>query len=432
MVELAAMKIDPQGRPVLTGADMAALSRLLDEPGFLTGRRLAALERYAAAELPDRVRHLWRFSDPKMLMPETAVTPAAQDVLPEIDPAGGAAALLRGGTRPRAALPGALRSAGIELVPLSAATGPELDLFDAAFAGDAGFFAAFNAAAWNSGLLLRVPEGVEAAEPIHVRIEAGGGTLVPRLLVLAGPNSAATLIEEHVGGDPGGRVIGGAAILAGPGSRVRHGLMQLWNPGVSGHLTRRARLERDAELLSIFATTGGDRAKLELTAELAGRGARSEMIGVSLGVDGQRHDHHTAHRHLAGGTWSNIDFRAVAAAGARSSYTGLIRIDERAAGSEAFQENRNLLLDESARADSIPELEILTDDVGCSHGATVAPIDREQIFYLRSRGLTEAAAERLVVEGFLRDTIDRLPDGLRDGLAAVVQERLDGLSGGER
>jgi len=148
---------------------------------------------------------------------------------------------------------------------------------------------------------------------------------------------------------------------------------------------------------------------------------------VVLGGDRQKFDHHTSHRHLSGNTWSNIDFKAALTDRARSSYTGLIRIEEDAPSSEAFQENRNLLLSDTCRADTIPELEILTDDVSCSHGATAAPIDPEQIFYLQSRGIPRHEAVRLVVKGFLEPTLAMVPAAVRAGLDELVAARLAGL-----
>jgi len=121
----------------------------------------------------------------------------------------------------------------------------------------------------------------------------------------------------------------------------------------------------------------------------------------------------------------------VALAGrARSAYTGLIRIEPGAPQSEAYQENRNLMLSEACRADTIPELEILTDEVACTHGATVAPVDPEHLFYLRSRGIPPAGALRLVVRGFLENTLRRLPESLRGGVETLVDARLARLTGG--
>jgi Fe-S cluster assembly protein SufD len=145
---------------------------------------------------------------------------------------------------------------------------------------------------------------------------------------------------------------------------------------------------------------------------------------VAMGGDQQHFDHHTEHSHEAVKTFSNLDFKVALTHAARSAYTGMIRIAPHAAGSQAYQENRNLLLSHDARAESIPELEILTDDVRCSHGATVAPIDPEQLFYLNSRGLPNLQATRVIVYGFLDQTLARLPQTTRERIEAFVAARL--------
>jgi Fe-S cluster assembly protein SufD len=222
-------------------------------------------------------------------------------------------------------------------------------------------------------------------------------------------------------------VISRSDVVAGTQSRVRHVLLQTWGAGTRGHLTVRSRVGRDADLLSVFATFGGQRVKVEMMTDLQGEGARSRMIGVALGGGDERFDHHTGHRHLAGRTWSDIDFKSVAADRARCSYTGLIRIEETARGSEAYQVNRNLLLSGNSHADAIPKLEILNEEVSCSHGATVAPVDQDQMFYLQSRGMSPGEALRLVVRGFLEKTLQGIPEGLRPEVEKLVESRLAGI-----
>lgn len=153
---------------------------------------------------------------------------------------------------------------------------------------------------------------------------------------------------------------------------------------------------------------------------LAGPGAHSEIVSI-VAADGARHvDVHTVHDHRASHTRSNVTAKVALAGWARSVYTGLIRIEAQARGCEAFQENRNLRLSDAARADTIPELEILNDEVSCSHGATVGPLDDAERFYLESRGLSPREAERLIVEGFFADALARLPDVARPTLTAAV------------
>jgi Fe-S cluster assembly protein SufD len=409
-------------RPALDAEALAALSARLGDDEAVAALRRAARTRYLSAADPDRVSHLWRFTNPEWLLPagfELAETSAAPS--PDLDGAV-ARVLLRAGAAPVVASSAAAESAGLVLRSL-ADCGEELAALPAALETD-GLFQHLNAAAWNTGLYVELPADARLDGPVHVVVDAGAGAVLPRLVVVAGAGSELVLVEEHAGGSPTARVVGGTELHAGANARLRHVLVQTWQEGVRGHLTARGRAGRDADLLSVFVSLGGDRSKLELTTELQGEGARSEMLGVALGGGAQRFDHHTRHRHVAGRTWSNIDFKAVADETSRSSYTGLIRIEETARDTEAFQENRNLLLGDHSRADTIPELEILNEDVSCSHGATVAPIDPEQLFYLESRGVDPDAAMRLVVRGFLDKTLSRLPEVLRETIEGLVADRL--------
>jgi Fe-S cluster assembly protein SufD len=273
-------------------------------------------------------------------------------------------------------------------------------------------------------VLVRVPAGVQLEHPIRLRIVAGRLAL-PRVLVVAGEGSSFEIIEGHVGGDrSGGKVLGVTEILVEGGANVRYGLVQRWEPGVVGHLTARARVASGARFQLSLASFGGTLFKADVGAGLAGEGAEVETAGVAMGGDQQHFDHHTEHSHEAVKTFSNLDFKVALTHAARSAYTGMIRIAPHAAGSQAYQENRNLLLSHDARAESIPELEILTDDVRCSHGATVAPIDPEQLFYLNSRGLPNLQATRVIVYGFLDQTLARLPQTTRERIEAFVAARL--------
>ncbi|MCP4573500.1 MAG: Fe-S cluster assembly protein SufD [bacterium] len=417
-----------EGKPVVGDMDVRRLSGELGESEAGTAWRLAALEAYRNEELPPRGVHLWRYTNPLNLLPREAL-PAAmppRDLqvaqLPDDQPA----ILLLPGRAPE--MNGAAREAGLTVSPLLT------DSRDARRSGlatpaESGYFASLNAAAFNAGVAIRVPAGARLEQPLRVIVPAFAETTLPRLLIDAGAGSELTVVEEHVDGREDHRVIGVTEILVGQNANVRHVLAESWDEGVCGWLSVRARVERDGRYLGASATLGGHRVKLELGADLAGPGARSELFGVVLGGDGQFLDHHTSHRHQVGDTWSDIHFKAVLTGKSRSSYTGLIRIEEGAARSEALQENRNLLLSDTARADSIPELEILTDDVSCSHGATAAPIDPEQVFYLQSRGLGREEAERLVVQGFLEPTLDMVPMAVRTRLDELVQDRLTHLGG---
>lgn len=179
-------------------------------------------------------------------------------------------------------------------------------------------------------------------------------------------------------------------------------------------------------MLSIPLIFGGALVKQNFGVTLNGPGADSKMYGVLFGSDHQHLDNHTLHHHKAGQTTSNINFKVVLQDKAVSAYTGLIRIEQDAAGCEAYQENRNLLLAAGTRAETIPELEILNEQVSCTHGATVGPIDPEMVYYLTSRGIPVEEAVKTIVTGFISSTLKMVPADMRGGIRKFISDRLEG------
>jgi len=411
--------------PALVFEHVAELSRTAGEDRSLLAFRNQAREALSPLVLPDRARHLWRYTDPARFLPGSdPSTLVPTDVGPtwRLEEPLAVAGLLAGGALRVVEVDARARKAGVVVEDLHRAHVGEL--LGTAVPASHGFVEAINAAAWRGGVLVRVPAGVELEHPIRLRVVAGPLTL-PRVLVLAGEGSSFEIIEGHVGGDrDGGEVLGVTEILLGSGANVRYGLVQRWEAGVVGHLTARARVATGARFQMSLASFGGRTFKADVGAVLTGDGADVETAGVAMGGDQQHFDHHTEHIHEARKTTSNLDFKVALTGAARSAYTGMIRIAPHAGGSEAYQENRNLLLSHDARAESIPELEILTDDVRCSHGATVAPLDPEQLFYLASRGLPRQQAMRVIVYGFLDQTLARLPETTRERIEALVAARL--------
>ena len=405
---------------------VTAFSRERNETGFATDWRRRAAVVLDAVAYPDRVEHLWRYTDPDLLLPRRLLATDAVET-PVIALPADPALVLAPGRAPR--LNEAARASGLSIQPLLSEAS-HVDLVGRAVPAGHGYFEALNAAAFDTGVCIRAPRGFAGDRPLRVIIPAPAGRdVLPRLLVKADRDATLTVVEEHTGGAVGSVVVGVTEIIVEANAEVRHVLVQRWADGVVGHLTQRAYIERDARFVGATAGFGGSTAKLNLGGILAGPGARSELVGVTLPERRQHLDHHTAHQHRSGHTWSNIDFKAAITDRARSVYTGLIRIEKDAPGSEAFQENRNLLLSERARADTIPELEILTDDVSCSHGATAAPVDPEQLFYLQSRGMSAHEAVHLIVRGFVEPTLRLVPAGLREELGALVERRLRRMQG---
>lgn len=288
-------------------------------------------------------------------------------------------------------------------------------------------FVALHQALSTQGLFCYVPEGVKVELPLHAWIEATvpSTALFPHVVVAVEPHAELTLIDQR-------RPIAGVSalsdemveIFARPGAVVRYIRLQQWNQEMTELLTQRAVVESDAQFLSIQVALGGRMVKSNVETSLMGGGARSELLGILFGSNRQHFDTHTLQDHQAPHTFSDLLYKSALADQSQSVYTGLIRIMKQAQKSDAYQANRNLLLSSGAKADSVPMLEIEADDVRCTHGVAVGPVDEDQAFYLMTRGLSRPEAERLIVEGFFEQVLRRIPsEELRDLLLAEVRHR---------
>jgi Fe-S cluster assembly protein SufD len=187
-----------------------------------------------------------------------------------------------------------------------------------------------------------------------------------------------------------------------------------------------SRVGRDADFATTMVALGGDYARLRIDSALDGRGASGEMQAVYFGEGTQMHDMRTLQDHVAPRTTSNLLFKGAVQGTSHAVYSGLIHIGKEAAGVNAFQTNRNIKLSDGAWAESVPNLEIENNDVRCSHASAVGPVDEEQRFYLESRGVPPAAAERLIVLGFFEEVLERLPvPGAVGPLRTEITRKLD-------
>jgi Fe-S cluster assembly protein SufD len=290
-------------------------------------------------------------------------------------------------------------------------------------------FAAHNAALWEHGLLVHVPRGVVVEQPLYVRVanSVPGGSLFWRLLIVAEPESRFTVIEEYASSDPALEGYSNAVveIAVGQGAKVEYVSVQNLSRGTWHFASHHARVERDAELDWVAGGFGSAKGKVRIQNDLAGPGATSRVTGAYF-ADGSQHlDYDTFQEHIAPHTTSDFAFKGALRDTATAVWRGMIRVEEDAQKTNAYQENRNLLLSPKAHADSIPGLEILANDVRCTHGATLGQVDREQLFYLMARGLSRAEAERLIVRGFFQDVLDRIElEPVRDALAAALEARI--------
>jgi Fe-S cluster assembly protein SufD len=389
--------------------------------------RAAAAARYAELPLPNTADEHWRFTDLKDFDPDAFVRngqvqgPGPQPGPPETMLDVDVAAL-------------AMVDEGDITIVKNAPEGVTFEPFTdherlGQLVGTDEKFAAHNAAVWEHGLLVVVPKGVELEQPLSVRIvdSVDGGSLFFRLLVIAEPESRFTLMEEYASASPEltGYTNAVAELYVEQAAKLEYVSIQNLSQEIWHFASHHARVERDAELDWVAGGFGSKKGKTWIQNDLAGPGATSRVTGAYF-ADGDQHlDYDTYQLHDAPSTTSDFAFKGALRDEATAVWRGMIRVEEDAQRTNAYQENRNLMLSPTTHAVPIPGLEILANDVRCTHGATVGQVDREQLFYLMARGLSRGEAERLIVRGFFSDVLDRIElEPVREALGDALEARI--------
>ncbi len=282
---------------------------------------------------------------------------------------------------------------------------------------------------WTDGAFVYVPRNVALDAPILVSNvhEQTGTALYTRTLVVLEEGAEAEVWDQTVSADAEteGLVNGVVELVVGPNARLRYVGAQDLNEKTWVFGTQRAVVERDGHLDWVTLGFGGKDGKVFLETKLAGPGAHAAVTGAYATRGRQHVDFDTLQEHAAVGTTSDLAFRGILHGRSTAVWRGMIQVDKGAQQTDAFQECRNLLLSKKAHADAIPGLEILADDVRCTHAAAIAQIDPEQLFYLKSHGLSQGSAHRLVVEGFLGALLERFKEGsVREAVAVALERRL--------
>jgi Fe-S cluster assembly protein SufD len=294
---------------------------------------------------------------------------------------------------------------------------------------DEGKFAALAAALSIQGALVYVPHNVQVEQPLHSLLWGPGGGKAYFTHILVWVEEGGSLTYVHEAASPteekASLHAGIVEIHMGQGANLHFVELQSWGEHIWNFSHERARVSRDANLDWIFGAVGSKLTKNFSELDLVGDGATGRMSGFYF-TDGSQHlDHDTQQNHLAPHTTSDLLFKGALKDQSRSVWQGMIYVAPEAMKTDGYQANRNLLLSSKARADSIPGLEILADDVRCTHGATVGKIDPEQVFYLRSRGIPYGEAERLIVEGFFDPIMQRIPfDGVRSRFQEAIEAKI--------
>jgi Fe-S cluster assembly protein SufD len=434
----------------VTGAiNRAAVTRLsTEEPSWLRERRLRAWEIYESTPMPTTRLEEWRYTDLskklhlddlKLLVPDVRVLReeeypdqvrqtmgedrAASGHLVEVD-----GAVVHTDLGPE------LESKGVLLTSLRSALTDHPGLLERLLATEAvppeeGKFQALNAALWTNGILVFVPKGVDLEIPIRVTrwLSQPSVAHFTRTLIVAETGSRVSYVDEMLSGDFDSQSLmhSTVEVFAGDAAQIQYVALQRMGRGVFHMSTQSTLAHRDSTLDTLNVNLGASVARLDLNARLLGPGANSDLLGLYFGDHDQHFDHCTSQDHVAGHANSDLLYKGSLDGSSRAVFRGVIKVHPGAQRTDAYQTNRNLLLSDQARADSLPNLEIEADDVRCSHGASAGQLDQDALFYLMSRGLSRAQAERLVVMGFLGEVLSRLPlSGVVEKVTHAIEEKL--------
>jgi Fe-S cluster assembly protein SufD len=411
----------------------------------LASYRTQAWDAFKRLSLPKTTEEAWRRTDLRNLPVDSFVLPreGAYNDLPSVpadllkpliaDQHGGQIVLTPGGAE--IDLDESLAKQGVIFTDLKTAQEkyPELvgRILGEVVKPEEGKFAALAGALSQNGVVLYVPKNVQVEQPLHsVLWGPGAFAYISHLLVLVDEGASVTYVHEaasptEIGSDT--LHAGIVEIKVEQAASLKFVELQSWGKHVWNFSHERARVERDANLDWIFGAIGSRLTKNFTELDLAGQGSTGRMSGFYF-TDGNQHlDHDTQQNHFAPNTTSDLLFKGALKGKSRSVWQGMIYVAPGAQKTDGYQANRNLILDEHARADSIPGLEILADDVRCTHGATVGKMEEEPLFYLKSRGIPQDEAERLMVEGFFDPIMQRIPfEGVRERFHAAILQKMMG------
>ncbi len=402
----------------------------LPGPDWLKQRRGEAAERLATVELPSAEDEMWRYTPVGEIdLSRYHSTPAGSDVsCPASALAiGHVAALVQtiNGRVVAVSVSDHAEEQGLEVGPATDAAGSEALLRDGPVDGA---FDLVNQAYAADPIVVRVPDGCVIAGAVHVQNHVRGEATLsaPHLVVDIGIDAGATVVESH-DGECDALVVARGDFIVADHARFRHTVVQQLGPSAT-YIARQRTVAGSQSTVSLAAIAlGGGFARLRSDCRLDGRGASAVMLGASIAHGDQIVDFRTFQDHAAPDTTSELLHKNVLDDRARAITTGLIRVEPGARGTVAQQTNRTIKLSPDAWAESVPNLEIENDEVKCSHASSVGPIDEDQAFYLASRGVPPAIAERLIVTGFTDEVLGRLQDDeLAAGLRSTISERLRG------
>lgn len=426
----ADFRFTPQNLPLPAGT-----------PAFLEEYRQRAWKIYQGLPMPSVRDEAWRRSDLRRLQvgafapaeQQSTLHPPPREILRSLIPSKHVSRILLSPDGVERKMDVALTEQGVIFTDLLDAALNHADILEKVLGQvvrpEEGKFAALAASMLRDGILVYVPRGVHVEQPLSSVLWGGGAGSVTfsHLIIWLEEDAALTIVHESASENGTGQALhaGNVEIHVGNKADLVFVELQSWGDRVWNFTHERAIVQPGGKLDWVFGALGSQVTKNFSNLDLVGSGAYGRMSGFYF-TDGDQHlDHDTQQNHLAPNTTSDLLFKGALKGRSRSVWQGMIYVAPGAQKTDGYQANRNLLLSPQARADSIPGLEILANDVRCTHGATVGKVDREQVFFLQSRGIPKPEAERLIVEGFFEPIMERIPfDGVRDRFRRAIQLKM--------
>jgi len=425
-----------------TEATVRAFSAAREEPTWMLKRRLAAWQTFESMPWPKATDEDWRRTRltgfdlgafQPVAQPNAIGGALSKSLQSEHDEMDSAASLIfeEGAVRYRD-MSEDLASKGVVFTDLQSAVREHSDLVQTYFMTEAvkpehNKFTALHAALWDTGALIYVPKNTKVTLPLQVILNHGVGVGgYHHTLLIAEEGAEVTVVDDLLGGE-NGMQSAVVELIQRDNSVVRYMNLQDFDHSLWNFLTGRAILGKDTDLRWIQVSWGSHLTKAYLDLDMTGQGVHSELLGIYFPTGRQHIDHQTLQIHRVPNGFSDLLFNGALKDRARSVYMGQIRVHPGAQKTDAYQRNGNLILDGSARADSVPGLEIEADDVRCTHAATAAQVEDEYVFYLMARGLSRAQAERMIVQGFFQAVLDRVPvESVVAKLERVIERKIGG------
>lgn len=401
------------------------------DPAWLAARRKAALDYYDKLDMPSDREEVWRYVDLDFTFDDfglvnepgeaheidTGIAAALPETAGSMRLVDGHATAVE--TAEDRAVFGSLRT-------LLADNGDLLESYvTQGTPADLNKFAAAHTAFNGDGAVLVVPARTAIERPYFIDVQAAtkGAAAFPLITLATGQSSQASVVIRYRSDDElNALVVPNLEFFVGDNSQLKVTVVQHWGINTTSISHLRAGVGRDATLHLGEAGLGGTLSRLQLQIDLAGDGSSANVVGAYFGDETQTLDYRYTMHHQGLNTDSDMFLKGAVQGESLSIFTGMIRIDEEAQKTNAFQTNRNLILSDGASAQSVPNLEILANDVRCGHGSTMGPLDEEQRYYLMSRGLDEPRSNRLLVHGFFNEALERFPE---PAIADIVTSWID-------